>query len=310
MKKLDARSFEEIRRWMYRNARPIDLARWKFHFENGDKATVLEALSAYQNEDGGFGNAIDCDNWNPNSTPYNVGQAIGVFRELELYDPLHPMVQKALHYLETTSCFSDKGWPFTIPSNDAYPHAPWWAYSEENNRQNGYHATGNLAGYILRCGDEKSSLYAKTVMVADGMMEKLRGADVLENHEIGAYGALLCDLLEAGLARRFDGAYLKQRLRAIVDAAIERDAAKWGSYSMRPSMYMRSPENPLYAGNEAVMDMELDYLIDTRHRGGAWDISWVWEDYPKEFAVSERWWQGAHAVWNLLLLKNFGRLNI
>ncbi|MNR68891.1 hypothetical protein D3C85_1937540 [compost metagenome] len=44
--------YKGIRSWVYRNARPLDLARWKYHFENGDPGDVLEALAAYQNEDG------------------------------------------------------------------------------------------------------------------------------------------------------------------------------------------------------------------------------------------------------------------
>lgn len=31
--KLLLEEYEGIRRWMYRNARPLDLARWRFHFE-------------------------------------------------------------------------------------------------------------------------------------------------------------------------------------------------------------------------------------------------------------------------------------
>ena len=46
--------WRRIRRWMYRNARPLDLARWRYHFENGGVSDVLQALSAYQNDDGGF----------------------------------------------------------------------------------------------------------------------------------------------------------------------------------------------------------------------------------------------------------------
>lgn len=62
--KLLLEDYEGIRRWMYRNARPLDLARWRFHFEGGGAAPVLEALSAYQNEDGGFGHALEADAWN------------------------------------------------------------------------------------------------------------------------------------------------------------------------------------------------------------------------------------------------------
>ena len=33
--------FEEARRFLYRNARPLDLARWRFHFENGSQTYTL-----------------------------------------------------------------------------------------------------------------------------------------------------------------------------------------------------------------------------------------------------------------------------
>ena len=59
--KANNNTFELSTKWIYRNARPIDLARWKYHFENGSKANVLQSLSAYQNEDGGFGHALEAD---------------------------------------------------------------------------------------------------------------------------------------------------------------------------------------------------------------------------------------------------------
>ena len=44
-------TFEKARRFIYRNARPVDLARWQYHFENGSKEAVMNALWAYQNPD-------------------------------------------------------------------------------------------------------------------------------------------------------------------------------------------------------------------------------------------------------------------
>lgn len=49
--KLTNQDFDAIRRWMHRNARPLDLARWQYHFESGSAEAVLQSLSAYQNED-------------------------------------------------------------------------------------------------------------------------------------------------------------------------------------------------------------------------------------------------------------------
>ena len=306
---LNLEAFEEIHRWMYRSARPLDLARWQYHFECGSKEAVLHALSVYQNDDGGFGHALDADNWNPNSTPYNTGVAVEVFRELGIYNPRHRMVKKALAFLDRTEFFTPEGWPFTIPSNSDYPHAPWWTYSEENNRQNGCHATGNLVGYILRCGDTGCGLYRKALSVADGLLDRLRRTGVTDVHEVGAYSTLWKDLLAAGLSERLDCGFLGERVRVLVNETIERNPENWPRYSMRPSQYIDSPESPFYKGNEAIVDREMRYIWSTRHTGGVWDISWQWEGYPREFAIAERWWQGYWAIRNLLLLKNFGYLD-
>lgn len=62
-------ALKKARTFIYRNARPLDLARWQYHFEGGSKEAVLTTLAAYQNEDGGFGHALEPDSWNPNSSP-------------------------------------------------------------------------------------------------------------------------------------------------------------------------------------------------------------------------------------------------
>ena len=40
-------TFEKAREFIYRNARPLDLARWQYHFENGSGEAVLHALSSF-----------------------------------------------------------------------------------------------------------------------------------------------------------------------------------------------------------------------------------------------------------------------
>ena len=72
MKLINKESYEEIRIFIYRNARPFELSLWKYFFENGSKEDVIEALTFYQNEDGGFGNALEADSLNPNSSPYTT----------------------------------------------------------------------------------------------------------------------------------------------------------------------------------------------------------------------------------------------
>ena len=72
MLKISLDEFLRLRKLVHRSARPIDYTKWKFIFENGSCDDFLSVLSGYQNEDGGFGYNIECNNWNPNSSPYTV----------------------------------------------------------------------------------------------------------------------------------------------------------------------------------------------------------------------------------------------
>ena len=51
-------AYHRARRFVYKNARPLELAKWQYHFENGSREAVLETLACYQNTDGGFGYGI------------------------------------------------------------------------------------------------------------------------------------------------------------------------------------------------------------------------------------------------------------
>ena len=310
MRRLGTEDFQEIKLWMYRNARPIDLARWQYHFENGSKEAVLLALSAYQNSDYGFGRALEADNWNPNSSPYTTGIAITILDEIETSDALRPLINEILNYLENCVYYSETGWTFTIPSNSDFPHAPWWTYSEQNNEDNGFHATAGLVGFILRFADHASELYEKALILGDKMMDKIRSSESLEMHEIGNYCTFLRDVKQAKLIDRYDCYLLSERLKKMVDDAIERDTTKWPKYSMRPSMYISSPTSAFYKGNEEVVEKELEFILESRNDEGVWDIQWKWEDYLNEFAVAENWWKAHWVIHNLLLLRVFNRIEL
>lgn len=124
--------FSRARRFVYRNARPLDLARFHFHFEHGGAEAVLAALSAYQNADGGFGHALEPDAWNPASAPIQTWAATEVLRELGFFDSAHPLVAGILRYLESGRDFDGHTWANTIHSNADHPHAPWWAADSQS----------------------------------------------------------------------------------------------------------------------------------------------------------------------------------
>ena len=94
-------TLEKARGFIYKNARPLELAKWQYHFENGSREAVLNALSFYQNEDGGFGNGLEADNLNPNSLPMGVWSATETIREIGVTDKDHPIVKGIIRYLES-----------------------------------------------------------------------------------------------------------------------------------------------------------------------------------------------------------------
>lgn len=98
--KLSKSDFELTKNWIYRNARHLDLARWRYHVEGGCKTEVLNALFAYQNSDGGFGHALEVDSWNPNSTPIQTAEAIKILQEIDFTDPKNPLIQGILKLRE------------------------------------------------------------------------------------------------------------------------------------------------------------------------------------------------------------------
>ena len=84
---------EAAKKFIYTNARPLDLARWQYIFENGSQESVFRFLSAYQNEDGGFGHGLEPDCLNPNSAPLQTWVATQIIKEVDLADASHPMIQ-------------------------------------------------------------------------------------------------------------------------------------------------------------------------------------------------------------------------
>ena len=311
MKKLTVKDYQEIKLWMYRNARQLELAIFNYYFENGSKEAVLSSLAFYQNEDGGFGHALEADSWNPNSSPYTALAAINILKGIEFTEKQHPIMKGIFKFLESGAFCSENGWHFNIPSNNDYPHAPWWTYNMDANAVEGIGVTAELAGFILCYANEESQIYKKALTFSDVIISKLGTSGYYGDMGIGGYCILLESIDRAKLTSRFDYNFLSEKLSKMVYDSIERDTPKWVNYTVRPSDYIVSPESIFYKDNEDIVSIELEYIIETRQQNGVWDITWSWfennDKYAKEFAISENWWKASKAIQKINLLKNFNR---
>ncbi len=312
MKSLSKQAFEEIRLWIYRNARPIELARWQYEFENGSKEAVLSALSLYQNEDGGFGNTLEPDSWNPDSSPYTTLNAIGILNEIDFTDKSHKIMQGIFQFLESGKYANENGWLFNIPSNNDYPHAPWWTYDSEANEYESIGVSAGIVCFLLKFADRDAELYKRALSIAGRLIGRLNTPGNYGEMGVGGYCILKDMIGQLGLTDRFDMELMSNTVKKLVNDAIERDISKWAYYGKTPSSFISSPSGEFYKDNEEILQRELDYIIETRTEKGVWGITWSWfennEKYPKEFAISENWWKADTAIGKLKLLRNFDRL--
>src|SRR5439155_9887030 len=112
--------------FIWKNARLLDRQRFAHHFRGASATPVVAALRAYQNADGGFGNALEPDKRCPDSQPVDVEVAFRVLDELGDETVWRdPLIARALEFLATITT-PEGGIPFVLPSVRAYPRAPWW----------------------------------------------------------------------------------------------------------------------------------------------------------------------------------------
>lgn len=112
---------ERAKAFIYQNARLIDRKRFEYFFEQGSKEAIIEALRPYQNEDGGFGNALEPDLRCPYSQPVPTELALAIMDGLDGFGP--ELLEGIIRYLRKIT-LPKGGFPFVFQSAGDYPHAP------------------------------------------------------------------------------------------------------------------------------------------------------------------------------------------
>ena len=297
--------FCKARAFVYRHARPLDLARWQYHFENGSREAVLHALAFYQNDDGGFGHALEPDLWNRRSTPIGTWAATEILREIGWPERGHPIVRGILKYLASRADFdeAERQWRNVVPENNDDPHAIWWRWNEAGSEFR-YNPTAALAGFLLRYGDGELYRWGEA-LAAEAVEFLAEHAPFAEMHVTGC----LLSLWEACADMRpetVDLPAFTELMQTQVRANICTEPEKWFSaYEPRPSEFVLSPESPFYAGVEELVRQECAAIVAAQAADGAWPVVWRWHTDYREYFVAADWWKSALAIRNLRFLRAF-----
>lgn len=300
-------NFKKAKGFVYRNARPLDLARFRFHFENGSADEVLYALSFYQNDDGGFAYAIEPDNWNESSTPIGTWAATMILREIGFSNTSHSIISGILKYLDSGKDFADGKWFNTVPGNNDYPHAVWWKCEEAGLPAD--NPTVSLAGFALRFADKASALYRKACEIATKSVAEFMKNPTDECHTVRCFADLLgyCEQIEK--FNLFDINAFRNAIIKKVNETICKDTSKWAKeYVCTPSFFNFKKNNVIKCIDLKLCEYEAEIIRNAQLPDGSYPVTWQWYTDYKEFEIASNWWKSDIIIGNMLYLRELGKI--
>jgi hypothetical protein len=285
----DTDPIQRARTFLWSNARLLERRRYSYLFEDGSREAVLTALRAYQNEDGGFGNALEPDKRTSTSQPIDQEFALRVLDEIGFDDGL---VQGLCDYLLTITT-DEGGVPFVLPTVRDAPRAPWWN-CEDIAPTAALNPTASIAGFVHKHGVMHPWLKRATQFC----WTKLE-TDV--QHEVHTLLSVLPFLEYVPERKRAEAVFERLKKQFLSATALEPDA---DSYVHPPSAFAPTPQSlaaPLY--NQTVIKTHLSDLTSRQQEDGGWPISW-----PAVSPACELEYRGWVSLAALKILRAYGKL--
>ena len=295
--------WDNARDYLFTHGRALDQARFTFHFEGGARDAVLEALAVYQNEDGGFGHAIEPDLRTPASSVIGTSTAFHILRAIDA-PPDHPLVKRGVDYLIAQFNESERVWPIVPPAVEDAPHAPWWFFENADSAFNGFihNPRAEVLGHLYHFDCPINGGFL--ALVIDG----LRGLpEKVDLYDLRSY-------LGLATARGLPGekrAELEALLAARIPMSIATTPEAWAAHGqMLPLDAAPHPES--FAArfiDTGLLKNQLDFEIASQSKDGSWMIGWEWADFGADaWAQAEKDWKGFFIVKKLKTIQAYGRL--
>lgn len=294
---------QKAKEFIVRNARPLELAKYRAVFEGGPKGAVIEELKKFQNPDGGFGNALEPDNWNPASTPITTNDAVICLYECGALKEAGELTEGIARWLRSGDGFDpgQRRWRFAVESSKEHPHAIWW---EPGDGPESWNPTASLAAFMA-CVDGGEQ-WKELVREAFSWLETVE--------EIGS-DEVKCFMLAQGLLELYgvnDVTDLDRALKAVkraVGLAVCRDAEKYGvEYVAGPSAFFLGDSRYFPEGLEELIRADLAAADRLQMEDGGFDITWQWyTPYEREFRQARDWWRPRVTMERLGFFMKYGK---
>ena len=286
-------------KFVLENAHPLDLAVYKYYFENESSQAVVDELSKFQNVDGGFGHALEPDFFNPNSSPIATNDAIITLARVNALDRDSDIVKGIVRYLESHDSFDKdkKRWLFAIDSNKDYPHAIWW--EKKGDGISKFNPSISLASFMI-CYGTRTPLYEE--IIKDGL-DFLKNGEEISGDDVNCY-LLAYELLTSNNINDIvDLNVFKDLLSKAIENCICKDIEKYGvEYVPMPSVIFTGKYIEFVTPEiKSLIVAEKDTLGKLQMEDGGFDITWKWyTPYPDEYEQARAWWRPRITIDKLL----------
>ena len=253
---------ESAQTFILNNARLLERHLFAFHFRQGDLDPVRAALLAYQNSDGGFGNALEPDKRTASSQPIDQEIALGVLDEIG-FDV--PVALQICDFLETITT-PDGGVPFVLPTVRDAPRAEWWD-TDLAAPPASINPTASIAGLLHKYEIRHPWLDRAT----DYCWEYIEHLQIRSGHDFLCVQSFLEHVADRERAER---AFERISGQLMEGGHITYDPSASG-YVFMPLVFAPSPQNMSHRlFDSATIQTHLAALADRQQTDGGWPISW------------------------------------
>jgi hypothetical protein len=262
-------------------------------FENAAGDGVIDALTAYRNDDGGFGHGLEPDKRCPSSLPIDVEVALQAM--VTAATTSEPMVRQACDYLAAVAARAGLGGavPPAFADIESYPRAAHWT---EWTYEPGLNPTAGLAGLLTKLKVEHPWVTQATAWC----WEQLSGPELPD--EVHTLSEVLVFLENAHDTDRAQetAQRVRDHLATVGMYLADPDAAGYGLSPLHFAPLATSRWRSLFG--EEVIQAHLDRLERDQQPDGGWPITW---DPPSEASRLE--WRGMVTLSALRTLDSYGR---
>ena len=281
-------------RFLLNNARLLERRLFATCFLGEPPAGVVDALRGYQNEDGGFGHALEPDKRCPASLPIDVETAFQALATVGTAD--HEMVTRACDFLARTAekAGADGAVPLAFDVIESYPRAAHWT---DWTYQPGLNPTAGLTGLLYQLGVDHPWRAAGTAYCWQQLESGGLPGDA---HALKETLVFLEHVPDRDRADRH-AAVLAENLAGLPMIHLDPDATGYGLSPLDLAPLATSRWRALFT--DAQIDAHLDRLQKKQEDDGGWPIAW---DPPSEAARCE--WRGVVTLGALRTLTSYGRL--